>query len=146
MSRLSLNWQNSLNFFFSLKLPSPARCDLEQSLNSGGQGTSGLEGEFQSGSEVDFYIDRNMIHIADTKVHIWITKCHFFTVVSLFSSSQKNYTGILAKLLLARSFINLFWLNSQWILTLLHFEELIVPLKFFEGHIRSLLPLKSAFS
>ena len=32
------------------------------------QGTSGLEGEFQSGSEVDFYIDRNMIHIADTKV------------------------------------------------------------------------------
>ena len=28
----------------------------------------GLEGEFQSGSEVDFYIDRNMIHIADTKV------------------------------------------------------------------------------
>ena len=33
------------------------------------QGTSGLEGEFQSGSEVDFYIDRNMIHIADTKVN-----------------------------------------------------------------------------
>jgi len=32
------------------------------------KGTSGLEGEFQSGSEVDFYIDRNMIHIADTKV------------------------------------------------------------------------------
>jgi len=32
------------------------------------RGTSGLEGEFQSGSEVDFYIDRNMIHIADTKV------------------------------------------------------------------------------
>ena len=32
------------------------------------QGTSGLEGEFQSGSEVDFYIDKNMIHIADTKV------------------------------------------------------------------------------
>merc|ERR1712106_1232232 len=25
-------------------------------------------GEFQSGSEVDFYIDKNMIHIADTKV------------------------------------------------------------------------------
>jgi hypothetical protein len=34
------------------------------------QGTSGLEGEFQSGSEVDFYIDRNMIHIADTKVKL----------------------------------------------------------------------------
>ena len=33
-----------------------------------GQGTSGLEGEFKSGSEVDFYIDKNMIHIADTKV------------------------------------------------------------------------------
>merc|ERR1712037_611751 len=26
------------------------------------KGTSGLEGEFQSGSEVDFYIDKNMIH------------------------------------------------------------------------------------
>jgi len=32
------------------------------------KGTSGLEGEFQSGSEVDFYIDTSMIHIADTKV------------------------------------------------------------------------------
>ena len=32
------------------------------------QGTSGLEGEFKSGSEVDFYIADNMIHIADTKV------------------------------------------------------------------------------
>ena len=32
------------------------------------KGTSGLEEEFQSGSEVDFYIDKNMIHIADTKV------------------------------------------------------------------------------
>jgi len=32
------------------------------------KGTSGLEGEFKSGSEVDFYIDKNMIHIADTKV------------------------------------------------------------------------------
>merc|ERR1719384_1785630 len=32
------------------------------------KGTSGLEGEFQSESEVDFYIDKNMIHIADTKV------------------------------------------------------------------------------
>lgn len=29
---------------------------------------SGLEGKFQSGSELDFYIDNNMIHIADTKV------------------------------------------------------------------------------
>ncbi|XP_023929975.1 eukaryotic translation initiation factor 3 subunit L-like [Lingula anatina] len=29
---------------------------------------SGLEGEFQSASEVDFYIDQDMIHIADTKV------------------------------------------------------------------------------
>uniref|UniRef100_A0A2L2Y1R8 Eukaryotic translation initiation factor 3 subunit L n=2 Tax=Parasteatoda tepidariorum TaxID=114398 RepID=A0A2L2Y1R8_PARTP len=34
------------------------------------KGTSGLEGEFQSGSEVDFYIDKDMIHIADTKVAI----------------------------------------------------------------------------
>ncbi|XP_052759791.1 eukaryotic translation initiation factor 3 subunit L-like [Mya arenaria] len=32
------------------------------------KGTSGLEGEFQSASEVDFYIDRDMVHIADTKV------------------------------------------------------------------------------
>lgn len=32
------------------------------------KGTGGLEGEFQSASEVDFYIDRDMIHIADTKV------------------------------------------------------------------------------
>lgn len=32
------------------------------------KGTSGLEGSFQSGSELDFYIDNDMIHIADTKV------------------------------------------------------------------------------
>lgn len=32
------------------------------------KGTSGLDGKFQSGSELDFYIDRDMIHIADTKV------------------------------------------------------------------------------
>uniref|UniRef100_A0A1B6CE95 Eukaryotic translation initiation factor 3 subunit L n=1 Tax=Clastoptera arizonana TaxID=38151 RepID=A0A1B6CE95_9HEMI len=32
------------------------------------RGTSGLEGTFQSGSELDFYIDNEMIHIADTKV------------------------------------------------------------------------------
>uniref|UniRef100_U5EXC6 Eukaryotic translation initiation factor 3 subunit L n=1 Tax=Corethrella appendiculata TaxID=1370023 RepID=U5EXC6_9DIPT len=32
------------------------------------KGTSGLEGKFQSGSELDFYIDNDMIHIADTKV------------------------------------------------------------------------------
>jgi translation initiation factor 3 subunit L len=31
-------------------------------------GNSGLEGEFQSGSDVDFYIDNEMIHVADTKV------------------------------------------------------------------------------
>jgi len=30
--------------------------------------SSGLDGEFQSGSEVDFYIDNDMIHIADTQV------------------------------------------------------------------------------
>jgi translation initiation factor 3 subunit L len=29
---------------------------------------SALDGEFQSGSEVDFYIDGDMIHVADTKV------------------------------------------------------------------------------
>lgn len=32
------------------------------------KGASGLEGHFQSGSELDFYIDHDMIHIADTKV------------------------------------------------------------------------------
>lgn len=32
------------------------------------KGTSGLDGEFQSASEVDFYINQDMIHIADTKV------------------------------------------------------------------------------
>jgi len=32
------------------------------------KGTSGLDGEFMSGSEVDFFIDKAMIHIADTKV------------------------------------------------------------------------------
>ncbi|CAD6224788.1 GSCOCG00005553001-RA-CDS [Cotesia congregata] len=32
------------------------------------KGASGLDGKFQSGSELDFYIDHDMIHIADTKV------------------------------------------------------------------------------
>jgi len=32
------------------------------------KGNSGLEGEFESGSDVDFYIDKDMIHVADTKV------------------------------------------------------------------------------
>ena len=32
------------------------------------KGSSGLEGKFTSGSELDFYIDNEMIHIADTKV------------------------------------------------------------------------------
>ncbi|XP_015521936.1 eukaryotic translation initiation factor 3 subunit L [Neodiprion pinetum] len=32
------------------------------------KGSSGLDGKFQSGSELDFYIDHDMIHIADTKV------------------------------------------------------------------------------
>lgn len=32
------------------------------------KGTSGLQGDFHTDSEVDFFIDRNMIHIADTKV------------------------------------------------------------------------------
>ena len=35
---------------------------------SKGAGAGGLEGEFGSESEVDFYIDKGMIHIADTKV------------------------------------------------------------------------------
>lgn len=32
------------------------------------KGTNGLEGKFVSGSELDFYIDNDMIHIADTRV------------------------------------------------------------------------------
>jgi len=32
------------------------------------KGTSGLTGDFKTESEVDFFIDKNMIHIADTKV------------------------------------------------------------------------------
>lgn len=32
------------------------------------KGSSSLDGEFQSGSDVDFFIDGDMIHIADTKV------------------------------------------------------------------------------
>ncbi|XP_055701323.1 eukaryotic translation initiation factor 3 subunit L isoform X2 [Phlebotomus papatasi] len=32
------------------------------------KGSSGLEGKFKSGSELDFFIDNEMIHIADTKV------------------------------------------------------------------------------
>lgn len=32
------------------------------------KGASGLEGKFQAGSELDFYIDDDMVHIADTKV------------------------------------------------------------------------------
>jgi len=47
------------------------------------KGTSGLEGTFQSGSELDFYIDNDMIHIADTKVappygDFFIRKIHKF--------------------------------------------------------------------
>ncbi|XP_068085412.1 eukaryotic translation initiation factor 3 subunit L [Anabrus simplex] len=47
------------------------------------KGTSGLGGTFQSGSELDFYIDHNMIHIADTKVahrygDFFIRKIHKF--------------------------------------------------------------------
>lgn len=32
------------------------------------KGSAGLDGKFQSGSELDFFIDNDMIHIADTKV------------------------------------------------------------------------------
>lgn len=47
------------------------------------KGSSGLEGSFQSGSELDFYIDDDMIHIADTKVanpygDFFIRKIHKF--------------------------------------------------------------------
>merc|ERR1711920_1080858 len=57
------------------------------------KGTSGLEGEFQSGSEVDFYIDKNMIHIADTKVarrygDFFIRQIHKFD--ELTEASEKS--------------------------------------------------------
>jgi translation initiation factor 3 subunit L len=47
------------------------------------KGVSSLEGEFQAGSEVDFYIDKKMIHIADTKVgrrygDFFIRQIHLF--------------------------------------------------------------------
>lgn len=32
------------------------------------EGSNGLDGKFVSGSELDFYIDNDMIHIADTKM------------------------------------------------------------------------------
>lgn len=52
------------------------------------KGTSGLEGEFQSSSEVDFYINKDMIHIADTKVarrygDFFIRQIHKFEEVSI---------------------------------------------------------------
>uniref|UniRef100_A0A8P0TMZ9 Eukaryotic translation initiation factor 3 subunit L n=1 Tax=Canis lupus familiaris TaxID=9615 RepID=A0A8P0TMZ9_CANLF len=53
-------------------------------------GISALDGEFQSASEVDFYIDKDMIHIADTKVarrygDFFIRQIHKFEEVSSHS-------------------------------------------------------------
>lgn len=51
------------------------------------KGTDALEGELQSSSEVDFYIDQDMIHIADTKVErpygdFFIRQIHKFEEVN----------------------------------------------------------------
>lgn len=51
------------------------------------KGTDALEGELQSSSEVDFYIDQDMIHIADTKVErrygdFFIRQIHKFDEVT----------------------------------------------------------------
>ncbi|KAK2154393.1 hypothetical protein LSH36_269g04034 [Paralvinella palmiformis] len=65
------------------------------------KGSSGLEGEFQSASEVDFYIDKDMIHIADTKVarrygDFFIRQIHKFEEV-VKQDPEKN-TGRMNKL------------------------------------------------
>lgn len=50
-------------------------------------GLSALDGEFQSASEMDFYIEKDMIYIADTKVtrhygDSFIWQIHKFEVLS----------------------------------------------------------------
>ncbi|GAB6032665.1 Eukaryotic translation initiation factor 3 subunit L [Chamberlinius hualienensis] len=60
------------------------------------KGTSGLEGEFQSGSEVDFYIDKDMIHIADTTVarrygDYFIRQIHKFEEVRIVKHVKRFY-------------------------------------------------------
>lgn len=50
------------------------------------KGTNSLEGEFQTASEIDFYIHEGMIHIADTKVdrrygNFFIRQIHKFDEV-----------------------------------------------------------------
>lgn len=61
------------------------------------KGTSGLDGEFQSASEVDFYIDKDMIHIADTKVarrygDFFIRQIHKFEELSKSLKSLQHNT------------------------------------------------------
>ncbi|KAK6169059.1 hypothetical protein SNE40_020183 [Patella caerulea] len=66
------------------------------------KGTSGLDGEFQSASEVDFYIDKDMIHVADTKVarrygDFYIRQIHKFDEVSqlgFFWASNGRFNGL----------------------------------------------------
>ncbi|GBO12821.1 Eukaryotic translation initiation factor 3 subunit L [Araneus ventricosus] len=57
------------------------------------KGTSGLEGEFQSGSEVDFFIDKDMIHIADTKVAIRYGD-FFIRQIHKFDEMHRMISGI----------------------------------------------------
>uniref|UniRef100_A0A8C5H9Z2 Eukaryotic translation initiation factor 3 subunit L n=1 Tax=Gouania willdenowi TaxID=441366 RepID=A0A8C5H9Z2_GOUWI len=58
-------------------------------------GISALDGEFQSASEVDFYIDKDMIHIADTKVarrygDFFIRQIHKFEESSSYCHFKKK--------------------------------------------------------
>ncbi|XP_071813636.1 eukaryotic translation initiation factor 3 subunit L-like isoform X2 [Apostichopus japonicus] len=62
------------------------------------KGTSGLEGEFQSGSEVDFYIDKEMVHIADTKVarrygEFFIQQIHKFSELNKALKTKQPLSG-----------------------------------------------------
>ncbi|CAB4061829.1 EIF3L [Lepeophtheirus salmonis] len=57
------------------------------------KGNSGLEGEFQSESEVDFFIDLNMIHIADTKVDARYGE-YFINQIHKFNEMHRNIKSI----------------------------------------------------
>ena len=50
------------------------------------KGTSGLEGEFQSASEVDFYIDKVSLKFFNNYMEIFI----FYSDVKLVANVKKN--------------------------------------------------------
>ena len=66
------------------------------------EGSSSLEGEFQSGSDVDFYIDGDMIHVADTKVarrygDYFLRQIHKFEDLYRTVSSMKKEAVVVKK-------------------------------------------------